>query len=78
MPTVLTVSGYRFFFVSNEGSEPAHIHVESGDRYAKFWLDPIVLAVSHGYNSGELRSLRLLVADNQALLMRKWREYFNA
>lgn len=31
MPTVLRVDGYRFFFYSNEGNEPPHIHVESGE-----------------------------------------------
>jgi hypothetical protein len=31
MPTVLRIDGYRFFFFSNEGNEPVHIHVESGD-----------------------------------------------
>jgi hypothetical protein len=31
MPTVLVVEGFRFFFFSNEGFEPAHIHVEKGD-----------------------------------------------
>ncbi|NLE29049.1 MAG: DUF4160 domain-containing protein [Phycisphaerae bacterium] len=38
MPTVFRVGKYRFFFFSGEGNEPAHIHVESGDSYAKFWL----------------------------------------
>ncbi|HEY8884779.1 MAG TPA: DUF4160 domain-containing protein [Chloroflexota bacterium] len=77
MPTVLIVGGNRFFFFSNEGSEPAHIHVENGDRYAKFWLDPIALAESYDYNGGELRSLRVLVTDNRALFLRKWREHFD-
>jgi hypothetical protein len=31
VPTVLRVSGFRFFFYSMEGDEPAHIHVEQGD-----------------------------------------------
>jgi hypothetical protein len=44
MPTVLRVRGHRFFFFSNEGHEPRHIHLETADKYAKFWLDPIALA----------------------------------
>ena len=35
MPTVLVVEGYRFFFFSNEGFEPPHIHVEKGDSHAQ-------------------------------------------
>ena len=37
-PMVLIVEGYRFFFFSNEGFEPPHIHVEKGDSHAKWWL----------------------------------------
>jgi hypothetical protein len=44
VPTVLRVGPYRFFFYSNEGSEPPHIHVEAGGKSAKFWLQPWLLA----------------------------------
>ncbi len=49
MPTVLRDAGYRFYFYSRENDEPPHIHVEHGDKLAKFWLDPgtgVVEAVS--------------------------------
>jgi len=48
MPTVLRVSGYRFFFYSLEGTEP-HVHVEHGDNVAKFWLEPVDLRSRHGF-----------------------------
>jgi hypothetical protein len=38
MPTVLYIFGWRFFFYSNEGSEPIHIHAEKGDMECKYWL----------------------------------------
>ncbi|MDQ3015894.1 MAG: DUF4160 domain-containing protein [Bacteroidota bacterium] len=41
MPNVFRKDGYRFFFFSNEGNEPPHIHIELGGAYAKFWLDPL-------------------------------------
>ncbi|MFC7524157.1 DUF4160 domain-containing protein [Parapedobacter sp. GCM10030251] len=28
MPTLLNESGFRFFFYSPEGNEPAHIHIK--------------------------------------------------
>ena len=43
MPTILRVDGHRFFFFSNESGEPPHIHVETADNYAKFWLSPVEL-----------------------------------
>jgi hypothetical protein len=41
MPTLLNIEGFRFYFFSNEGTEPAHVHVEKGDGTAKFWLNPV-------------------------------------
>jgi hypothetical protein len=36
VPTILRAQGYRFFFFSNEGDEPPHIHVERAECAAKF------------------------------------------
>ena len=58
MPTVLRVSGFRFFFYSLEGSEPPHIHVEHGDNIAKFWLVPVAVAESRGFRLHELNRVR--------------------
>jgi hypothetical protein len=76
VPTILRVAGYRFFFFSNERREPRHIHIEQAERYAKFWLEPVSLAANAGSRSGELSELRGLVADNRALFVEKWNEYF--
>jgi hypothetical protein len=76
MPTVLRAGIYRFFFFSNKRNEPPHIHVESGDDYAKFWLYPVQLAKSVGYNSKELNAIRQLVLENTGLFEEKWHEYF--
>ena len=77
MPTVLRAGKYRFFFFSNEGAEPPHIHVESDDKYAKFWLDPIDLATSVGYKVGELGEIREIIQDNIRLFKEKWDAHFN-
>ena len=77
MPTVLRIGGSRFFFFSNEGHEPPHIHVESADKYAKFWLEPVTLAHSVGYNASELIRLRKLVVEHGHRFKEKWDEHFN-
>ena len=77
MPTILRIQGFRFFFFSNEGNEPPHIHVESGDGYAKFWLNPVILVDSVNYNSTELNNIRKLTQENEAFFLDKWNEYFN-
>ena len=77
MPTVLRLRGFRFFFFSNEADEPVHIHVESDDKYVKFWLEPVRLAKSVGYNAKELNEIRNLIVENVNIIKRKWDEYFS-
>jgi hypothetical protein len=77
VPTVLRLKGFRFFFFSNDINEPVHIHVESGDKYAKFWLEPVQLANSVGYSARELSEIRKLVTENAVVLREKWDEYFS-
>jgi hypothetical protein len=76
VPTVLRIKGFRFFFFSNEGDEPVHIHVESDNKYAKFWLEPVQLARSVGYSARELSEIRDLIMENVSVFKRRWHEYF--
>ena len=78
MPTVLRAGEYRFFFFSNERGEPQHVHVESGDSYAKFWLEPIDLAKSVGYKNIELTEIRRLIQENILILKASWDAYFGS
>jgi Domain of unknown function (DUF4160) len=77
MPTVLRVGRFRFFFFSNEGMEPAHIHVKAGGAEAKFWLDPIELAANYGFNGRELKEIQRQVAEHRDKLMEAWNEHFS-
>jgi hypothetical protein len=76
MPTVLRISGIRFFFYSLEGTEPPHIHVEQGDSVAKFWLQPVGLASSHGLRSHELNRVRALVIEHRLTFLEAWNAHF--
>jgi hypothetical protein len=77
MPTVLRVHGFRFFFFSNECGEPAHVHVERAESYAKIWLDPIMLECSFGFRSGELSEIQRLVLEHRTYLQERWNEFFS-
>lgn len=78
MPTVMGVSGYRFFFYSLEGSEPPHIHVERDRCAAKFWIDPVELAGSRGFRAHELKRIRALVIEHRAAFQEAWHGHFGA
>jgi len=76
MPTVLRIDGYRFFFYSLENNEPAHVHIESGDNAAKFWLNPVTLARSDGLRAREMTKLRALVIEHRDTLQEAWNAHF--
>lgn len=77
MPTVLRIGAFRFFFYANEGQEPAHIHVQADNKLAKFWLKPVNLANSIGFNAKQLNQLLGLVRENEALFLEAWNDFFN-
>lgn len=77
MPTVLRIGAFRFFFYSNEGVEPAHIHVQAGRNLAKFWLKPVALASSNGFNAQELTKLLGMVREHETLFAEAWNDFFN-
>ena len=76
MPTVLRQDGFRFFFFSNEGTEPRHIHVQHASGYAKFWLAPVGLSESKGMKAQELAAARIIVTANAQTFMEAWDEFF--
>ena len=76
MPTILTKDGFRFFFYSEEGSEPIHIHVAYGSARAKYWLKPdVVLASSIGLKAKDIKRAKKLIQENRVLIEEKWNEY---
>ena len=77
MPTVLRIGAFRFFFYANEGQEPAHIHVQADNKLAKFWLQPVNLASSVGFNAKELNQLLALVREHEVLFSEAWNDFFN-
>lgn len=76
-PTVLRIGPYRFFFFSNEGLEPPHIHVQADEKLAKFWLDPVRLSRSSRFAVHELTRIEALVRDNEPRLLEVWHEFFS-
>jgi hypothetical protein len=76
MPTILREGGFRLFFYSNEGNEPPHVHVQSGENVAKNRLAPIHPAESRGFGSHEPGQLRRPVNANRDPLLERWHEFF--
>ena len=64
------------FFYSNEGGEPAHIHVRSGGMEAKFWLHDLSVAVNAGFPAHEIGDIIRHLKQNREELLGAWNEHF--
>lgn len=76
-PTVRRIGSFRFFFFSNEGFEPPHVHVQKDRALAKFWLDPVRLAKSTQFAAAELTRIEALVREHEAVFLEAWHEFFD-
>jgi hypothetical protein len=77
MPNIAEIGPYRFFFYSNEGIEPPHVHIRRERATAKFWLDPVALSSASGFPAQELRRLEALVTENKKRFQEVWHAYFS-
>jgi hypothetical protein len=68
--------GFVFFFYSNEGHEPMHVHTRRVGGFAKFWIEPLELECACGMTTQELARAEQLIADNADLIRRRWHEVF--
>lgn len=75
MPTILIKNGFRFFFYSNEGNEPPHIHVIGKGGEAKIWLNPIEITYVYNFGFVERRQILIITQENVNLFMNEWRKW---
>ena len=76
MPTVLRIGPYRFYFFSNEGDEPAHVHVDRDTATAKVWLNSVELARSRGFRPKDISAILGIVTEHRAMLLEAWHDHF--
>ena len=75
-PTVFKYKGYRFFFFSRE-EKRMHVHVESSDGEAKFWLTPQVeFAINVGLSQTPVRQAQAVVVKHIKEIQDAWNHHF--
>lgn len=77
MPTILRLLGFRFFFYSDEGNEPPHVHVEKGDGWGKYWIEPVEKEYMRNFNKQEEKKVEEIVEQKQEFFKKKWYEHFS-
>ncbi|HWI06024.1 MAG TPA: DUF4160 domain-containing protein [Solirubrobacteraceae bacterium] len=77
-PTVFREGPFRFFFFSRE-EERLHIHVESADGEAKYWIEPsFELATNYGLSKQALRRIEGLIAEHEQEIRDAWKRHFGS
>ena len=75
-PTVKQYQRFRFFFFSRE-EKRKHIHVESPEGEAKFWLEPAVeLAMNQAIRPQDITVIKEYIADNYEEFTDAWTKHF--
>ncbi len=78
MPTILKTGPYRFFFYAGDKDEPAHVHCERDDKTAKFWLEPLRMHSSGGFNRAEIGRILKIIEEHQGSFQEAWNDYFGS
>jgi len=78
MPTVLRIGQFRFHFYSDEGNEPAHIHIATSDGECKYWLNnPVRLARNRNVKPHDIKEIENLVFEHLDFFKAKFYEFHN-
>jgi len=78
MPVLLRSGSLTFFFWSNEGGEPPHVHVQqaSDRRTAKLWLNPVRLDHVGSLRPSDVARARKIVIEHEADFLAAWQAFF--
>ncbi len=79
MPTILYVMGWRFFFYSNEGNEPIHIHCKKAEMECKYWLDrenfTLDEAFSYNMSNKDKRIVKKVIFEYFEVIENEWDKF---
>lgn len=75
-PTVFREGGFRFYFFSREETR-MHVHVQTQNGEAKFWLEPAIeLAQFIGLSRREINEALRLVQEHENDIRSAWHTHF--
>lgn len=76
-PTVFRSGPYRFYFFSREETRP-HVHVQTPEGEAKFWISPTIeLAKNYRLSNRDLGRIRTLIEEHEDEIREAWDKHFS-
>jgi hypothetical protein len=76
-PTVFRSGPYRFYFFSREEARP-HVHVQTPEGEAKFWISPeIEVAKNYRLSGRDLGRIRALIEEHEDEIHEAWEKHFS-
>jgi hypothetical protein len=76
-PTVFREGGIRVFFFSREEAR-MHVHVQSAEAEAKFWMEPLIeLAANFGFPDREVGRILKLLGERQNEIREAWQRHLS-
>lgn len=74
-PKFLEKSGFIFKIYSKEEIR-MHVHIISGEKMAKCWLEPIIeLTENKGFKEYEITKILKIIAENEQSFKNKWKQH---
>jgi len=75
-PTIMQYQRFRFFFFSRE-EKRKHVHAETPEGEAKFWLEPeIELAMNQGARPHDIAIIKKFIKDHFSEISDAWDKHF--
>jgi len=77
-PTVFREGPFRFFFFSREEAR-IHVHVQTADGEAKFWIEPqIELARKYELSDQDVSRALELIVEHEQEIRDAWTRHFGS
>jgi len=61
--------------IKADRDESPHVPAERDDKIAKFWLEPVRLQYSGGFNRMEISRIQKTIQKHQEQLLEGWHDY---
>ena len=75
MPNLFRQKGYKFYFVSYDLGERAHVHIKRDNNSVKMWLDTYGFTQIEGFKEHELNQIKRIANEHIREIISAWNRH---